>query len=98
MRFTFTSKKLEHLYTSEKGAKKYPINVVDAFFDVISLIDIITDDKKLLAFQGLHYEKLKGKLQDFHSLRLNKQFRLLVKLCEDQEGQFFEIHKIDDYH
>lgn len=98
MRFVFLSKKLENLYTSEKGAKKYPVNVVDAFFDVISLIEVITDQKELLAFKGLNYERLKGQLKEFHSLRLNKQFRLLVKLCEDRDGQYFEIVKIDDYH
>ena len=98
MKFVFVSKKLESLYTAEAGVKKYPVNVVDAFFDALDLIDSIAEAKELLAFKGFNYKKLKGQLKEFHSLRLNKQFRLLVKLCEDKDGQFFEIAQIIDYH
>ena len=86
------------LYAENKGAGKYPPGIVDAFFDALALIDVIQDDKELLAFRGYNFEKLKGKLKAYHSLRLNKQYRLLVKLLEDKDGKYFEIADIDDYH
>lgn len=98
MRFVIVSKKSLALYTELKGAERYPPGIVDAFFDAIAMIDAVQDDKELLVFRGYHFEKLKGKLKAYHSLRLNKQYRLLVKLLEDGEGKYFEIADIDDYH
>jgi len=61
LRFRFKSKKIEALYTEEKGAHKYPPAVVDAFFEVIDVIRAAVDEQDLYALKGLRYEKLKGK-------------------------------------
>jgi toxin HigB-1 len=98
VRLVISSKKSLALYTDLKGAEKYPPGIVDAFSDAIELIDSIQDDKELLAFRSYNFEKLKGKLKAFHSLRLNRQYRLLVKLLEDKDGKYFEIGDIVDYH
>ena len=100
MRWEFESKKLETLYTEQKGARKYEPAVVDAFFDVISIIDAIPDTQDLYAQKSLRYEKLKGsrsRAQE-RSLRLNDQWRLIVTEEADEDGQYLLIHKIEDYH
>lgn len=99
MRFYFRSKKLEALYTEEKNAHKYP-NVIDDFFEVMAIIDAALDERDLYANKGLHFEKLAGQRgkQGQRSLRLNKQWRLIVNLAEDEAGSYLQIIDIEDYH
>ena len=98
MRFFFADNKLEKLYTEEKGAHKYPAGVVDAFFEVMTVIANAQDERDLYALKSLHYEKLSGKRSHQRSLRLNRQFRLIVERAEDEKGKFFWVIDIDDYH
>jgi proteic killer suppression protein len=48
------------LYYEEKGAHKYPAEVVDAFFEKMSIIEAAIDLRDLYALKSLHFEKLKG--------------------------------------
>jgi proteic killer suppression protein len=98
LRFRFKTRKLEALYTEEKGAHRYPASVVDAFFEVMSIIDAAVDERDLYTLKGLRYEKLKGSRQSQHSLRLNDQFRLIVERQEDEQGRYLLIVNIEDYH
>jgi proteic killer suppression protein len=98
LRFYFADRKLEKLYTDEKGAHKYPEGVVDAFFEVVAVIAGARDERDLYALKSLHYEKLKGKRSHQRSLRLNDQFRLIVEREEDEEGKLFRIVTTEDYH
>lgn len=99
MRFRFKDKKLEALYTEEKNAHKYP-NVVDDFFEVMAIIVAALSERDLYANKGLRFEKLVGQRgkQGQRSLRLNKQWRLIVTLEEDEEGFYLQILGIEDYH
>jgi len=97
MRFGFKSKKLELLYTEEKGAQKYDAAVVDAFFDVMAIIAAAADERDIRNIKSLHYEKLKGKLQHQHSLRLTNQYRLIVERAKDEQGRWLLIIEIDPH-
>ena len=98
MRFKFKSRKLAALYAEEKGAHKFPPAVVDAFFDVMGIIDAAFDERDLYALKGLHYEKLKGVRKHQHSIRLNQQYRLIVEVERDDQGRYILIIGIEDYH
>jgi toxin HigB-1 len=99
VRFRFKDKKLEALYIEEKNAHKYP-NVVDDFFEVMAIIVAALDERDLYANKGLRFEKLVGQRgkQGQRSLRLNKQWRLIVTLEEDEEGSYLQIIDVEDYH
>ncbi|GBF78847.1 type II toxin-antitoxin system RelE/ParE family toxin [Aphanothece sacrum] len=99
MKFRFKNKKIEALYTEEKNAHKYP-NVIDDFFEVMAIIDSAESERDLYAFNGLRFEKLSGKRgkQGQRSLRLNGQWRLIVVLEKDEEGNYLLIIDIEDYH
>jgi toxin HigB-1 len=48
----------------------------------------------------LRFEKLSGKRakQGQRSLRLNNQWRLIVTVDEDEQGNYLTIIDIEDYH
>jgi toxin HigB-1 len=98
LRFAFNSTKLTRLYTEEKGAHKYPPGVVDAFFEVMSVIRHAKDERDLYAIKGLRYEKLKGHRSHQRSIRLNQQFRLILERQRDEQGRYLLIIEIEDYH
>jgi proteic killer suppression protein len=98
VRFRFISKKLEQLYTTEAGARKYPPAVVDAFFEAMAAIDAAADERDLRALRGFHFEALKGKRTGQHSMRLNKQFRLIIRIDRDDDGRLICSVEIADYH
>lgn len=98
MRFKFQSKKLECLYIEEEGAKKYGVAVVDAFFDIMSIIEAAKDIRTLYQFKSLRFEKLSGNRKHQRSIRLNKQWRLIVEVLTDEQGNLMLIIDIEDYH
>lgn len=98
MRFTFKSHKLEKLYYENSDDHRYIKAVVDAFFDVMAMIEAAPDIRDLYALKGLHFEKLKGRRKEQHSIRLNSQFRLIVTVERDDQGKYLFIINIEDYH
>ncbi|ALN64619.1 plasmid maintenance system killer family protein [Lysobacter antibioticus] len=56
------------------------------------------DERAFYAMKSLHYEKLKGDLVGQRSMRLNDQWRLLLRLEEDDKGKLVVIVSIADYH
>lgn len=93
-------KKLRDLYEAEEGAAKFPEGVVDAFFDVVAMIDAAEDSRTFYQAKSLHFEKLKGGrvTPPMRSMRLNDQYRLEVKLQKDKEGEYLEIHRISKHY
>jgi plasmid maintenance system killer protein len=100
VRFLFTKKKLQSLYESETGASKYPQSVVDAFFEVLAMIEAAENSQVFYQAKSLHFEKLKGQneVPPMRSMRLNDQYRLELKLLKDQEGEYLEIHAISKHY
>lgn len=98
MRFAFKDNDLLLLYTEEKNAQRYPPGVVDAFFEVMAIIKSATNEADIRSFKGLHYEKLSGNRSGQVSLRLNKQYRLIIQVGNDENGKLLYVLKIVDYH
>lgn len=98
MRFRFKARKLEMLYTHGEGASKYSNAVIEAFFEVMNIIDAAEDEQDLYTYKSLRYKKLKGKRKDQHSLRLNDQFRLVVQSQRDEAGKLILVIELIDYH
>lgn len=88
MRCVFRSKRLADLYYKDSGSERFPPGVVEAFFEVMAVIDAAHDERDLYALKSLHFEQLQGKLgrQGQRSMRLNDQYRLIVILEHDAEG------------
>jgi proteic killer suppression protein len=98
LRFRFSDKNLQALYTDGKDAHKYAAGVADAFFEVMTSIDAAKDERDLYALKSLRFEKLSGDRKGQHSLRLNRQWRLIVLIERDEQGNTLVVVEIVDYH
>jgi toxin HigB-1 len=100
MRWKFKNQSLIILYQKGKGIEKYGEAVFEAFLEVMSVIDAAQDIRDLYALKSLHFEKLQGKRgkRGERSLRLNKQWRLILTIEEEDEGTYLLIINIEDYH
>lgn len=98
LRFRFSKKHIEALYTEEQGAHKYDSGVVEAFFEVMAIIEAAKDERDLYAMKSLRFEKLKGKRKGERSIRLTRQWRLIVTIEKDDNGSIVVIIDIEDYH
>jgi toxin HigB-1 len=100
MRWEFKRQHLIDLYQEGKGAEKYGEAVFEAFLEVMAVIEAAQDIRDLYALKSLHFEKLQGKRgkKGERSLRLNKQWRLILIIEEDDQGDYLFIIDIEDYH
>jgi proteic killer suppression protein len=56
------------------------------------------DERDLAAMRSLHFEKLVGDRAGQHSIRLNDQWRLILRLRTDDAGRVAVIVEVVDYH
>lgn len=81
---------LKDFYLANKTSKKIPANLRDRLFRKLQLIDDATSDSDLRAPPSNHFERLSGKLVNKHSVRVNKQWRLVF----EWDGDHGEARKI----
>lgn len=98
MRFEFADKKLESLYTDKGARTKFPQEVVRGFRKTMQLIAAASDMRDIRQVGGSRFEKLTGDRTGQHSLRLNRQWRLIVRPEHDEVGNYILIIEIVDYH
>lgn len=98
LRVRFESKRLAALYTEEAGARRYPSEVVDAFFEVMAAIASAVDERDLYALKGVRFEKLKGARKHERSMRLNKAWRLIVRLERDDKGKLLVVIDLENHY
>lgn len=60
----------------------------------IQMIDDATTDQDLRVPPGNHFEKLRGNLEGFHSIRVNQQWRLIFQ-CDGGRGETTSVF-LDD--
>lgn len=76
----------------------YSIALIRAFQNKVVLLEEAPDERTLRNWKSLHYEKLKGDRKHQRSIRLNKQWRLILELDNDTEPKTIKIVGIEDYH
>lgn len=72
--------------------------LVKAYRKRIDSISAANDERDLRALKSLHLEKLRGNRDGQHSLRLNKQYRLIVRFRTEPAGRTTVVIEIVDYH
>jgi toxin HigB-1 len=92
------NKKLRRLDSERDFTGGYSEAVVRAFRMRMQTIRAAVNETDFYASKSLHYEKLKGKRKHQHSMRLNDQFRLILELESNPQGNVVVVIDIDDYH
>lgn len=98
MEIEFKNKKLETLEQDASFDGGYERGIVRAFRMRTQLIRQAKDERDFYAMKSLHFEKLKGDREGLFSMRLNKQWRLIIKFRTEPSGKTVVIIDIADYH
>jgi len=68
------------------------------FRERMKLIRAACDERDFYALKSLCFEKMKGDRETDHSMRLNKQWRLVVRFSGEAPEKIVLIRSIEDYH
>lgn len=72
--------------------------VVRAYRKRMQQIRAFLDERDFYALKSLHFEKLKGNRDNQHSVRLNKQWRLVLEIRGEHPCKVIGIVEVVDYH
>jgi proteic killer suppression protein len=98
MEIEFGDSDLDRLEIDARFDAGFPQGVVRAYRKRINMIRAAPNELIFRKSKGLHYEKLKGKRRNQSSMRLNKQFRLILKIVERNGQKIVIVLSIEDYH
>ena len=98
MEVRFENEDLEKLATDPKSDGGFSRDIVKAFRKRVQFIRSAKDERDFWAFRRVGFEKLKGARRGEYSMRLNDQFRLILKLESGDKGRIVVIKSIEDYH
>jgi proteic killer suppression protein len=98
MEHRFENEKLERLARDLEFDGGYPREIVRAFRKLVQLIIAANDERDFYGFKGIRFEKMKGVRAGDRSMRLNDQYRLIVRLEEGSSKKIVVISSIEDYH
>lgn len=94
----FDSNDLERLATDEGYVGRFPQTVIPAYRRLIRLMSSVRDERDIRANPGYRLEKLKGRRSGQHSIRLNDQWRLIIRIEDGAPEKTVYVAEIVDYH
>lgn len=68
---------LRDFFVEDIRSRRIPADLENRLFRKIQMIDDATTDQDLRVPPSNHFEKLRGNLEGLHSIRVNKQWRLI---------------------
>ena len=72
---SFRHRWLRDFFVDDLRSSKIPTDIEGRLFRKIQMIDDATTDQDLRVPPGNHFERLRGNLRGFHSIRVNRQWR-----------------------
>lgn len=98
MEVAFEDDALQRLEADAAFTAGWDAAIVKAFRKRLQFIRAATDERDFYALKSLHYEKLKGDRDGQRSMRLNDQWRLILRIQANPDGRLVVIVSISDYH
>jgi toxin HigB-1 len=98
MEVDFEDARLRQLEADDKFTGGFDVAIVKAFRKRMQLIRAAMDERAFYAMKSLHYERLKGDREGQSSMRLNDQWRLILRIHQTEDGRRVVIVSITDYH
>jgi proteic killer suppression protein len=99
MEVEFNDDSLERLEWDATFDAGWSQGIVRAFRKLMNMIRNAPDERIFINSRGIRFEKLKGKERSGqYSMRLNDQYRLIVRFKESAGQKVVIILTIEDYH
>ncbi len=86
---------LRAFFVEDVRSRKIPSDLESRLFRKLQLIDDATTDQDLRAPPSNHFEKLRGKLDRYSCIRVNKQWRLIFQ-WDGGRGEASDVY-LDDH-
>lgn len=94
----FADDDLDRLETNRQFSGGFPPEAVRGFRKAMQVIRSAPDERDFYALKGLRFEKLTGGRAHQHSIRLNKQWRLILEFKGQAPNKTVRVVGIEDYH
>jgi toxin HigB-1 len=78
--------------------RQWSREVIRAYRKKIQLLGAAKDERDLRQLHGLRLKDLSGKRAGTSSIRLNNQYRLVLRFRTDPEGRVVIVLELVDYH
>jgi proteic killer suppression protein len=91
----FRDEWLRAFFVEDTRSRNIPTDLEGRLFRKLQLIDDATTDQDLRVPPSNHFEKLRGNLAGMHSIRVNKQWRLVFQWDGNRgeaEGVYLDDH------
>jgi proteic killer suppression protein len=92
---SFRDEWLRAFFMDDLRSRKVPPDLEDRLFRKLQMIDDATTDQDLRVPPSNHFEKLRGNLAGFHSIRVSKQWRLVFR-WDSSKGEAAGVY-LDDH-
>lgn len=86
---------LEAFFVEDRHSRHIPSDLESRLFRKLQMIDDATTDQDLRVPPSNHFEKLRGNLANFHSIRINDRWRLIFR-WDGERGEATDIY-LDDH-
>lgn len=86
---------LRDFFIDDVRSRRIPADLQGRLFRKIQMIDDATKDQDLRVPPSNHFEKLRGALEGFHSIRINDQWRLVFR-WDGSRGEATGVY-LDDH-
>ena len=83
---SFRDEWLRAFFVEDVRSRNIPPDLESRLFRKLQMIDDAMTDQDLRVPPSNHFDKLRGKLAGFHSIRVNKQWRLIFQ-WDDGRGE-----------
>lgn len=84
-----------HFFVDDVRSRFVPPDLEDRLFRKLQMLDDATTDQDLRVPPSNHFEKMRGALSGLHSVRVNKQWRLIF-VWDGDRGEASAVY-LDDH-
>lgn len=105
MEIILTTDELVYWYRSgkERGKSRFPKGVIKSFQDKMNILSSIQNTAQHASYRSLKLEPLtkEKKYKGMHSIRVNEQFQIILRIVKKQDVEIVEVAEIldlFDYH
>jgi proteic killer suppression protein len=95
MILSFRDEWLRVFFVEDIASRNIPSDLEARLFRKLQMIDDAVTDQDLRVPPSNHFEKLRGNLDGWHSIRVNKQWRLVFR-WDGSRGEASDIY-LDDH-